>query len=151
MTQTAVQVRPITPALGAVISDVDVAMPLSPEAAGRIRRAALAHRVVFVRGQDLSRSQMLAFMANFGTPCMEPFAAIDQPIPPEQTIIDMPTLPNRRATAVWHIDCRSPPSRRALSPCAPWSSPPPEATPAGPACMRRTTRYLYPSRGCSTG
>ncbi len=114
MTQTAVEVQPITPALGAVVSGVDVARPLAPEAAGRIRRAVLEHGVVFVRGQDLSRSQMLAFMANFGTPCMEPFAAIDQPIPPEQTIIDMPTLPNRRATAVWHIDSSLAPEPASL-------------------------------------
>jgi alpha-ketoglutarate-dependent taurine dioxygenase len=105
MTMTeAMEVRPLTPALGAVINGVDLAQPLAAEHAERIRGAVLEHGVVFFRGQDLSRAQMLAFMDNFGRPCVDPFAAIDQPIPAEQTIIDMATLPNRRATAVWHID-----------------------------------------------
>jgi alpha-ketoglutarate-dependent taurine dioxygenase len=115
MTQTVdVDVQPITPGLGAVIHGVDLTVPLAAETVKRIRQAVLEQGVVFFRGQDLSRTEMLAFMSNFGTPCVEPFAAIDQPIPPEATIIDMPTLPNRRATAVWHIDSSLAPEPASL-------------------------------------
>ena len=48
--------------------------------------------------------QMLAFMSNFGTPCVDPFAAVEQPVPPEFTIVDMQTLPYKRATSLWHYD-----------------------------------------------
>jgi taurine dioxygenase len=105
MTKTmAVDVQPVTPAVGAVIRGIDLAMPLERDTVQGIREAVLQHGVVFFRDQGLSREQMLAFMANFGTPCVEPFADIEQPMPALETIIDMPTLPNRRATAVWHID-----------------------------------------------
>ena len=43
-------------------------------------------------------------MTRFGVPCMDPFAVVDVPVPPEATVIDLPTNPTARATAVWHID-----------------------------------------------
>jgi alpha-ketoglutarate-dependent taurine dioxygenase len=97
-------VRPLTPVVGAVAGGVDLRTPLEPEVVQAIQSAVLEHGVVFFREQDLSREQMLDFMANFGTPCMDPFAVVDQPVPAEATIVDMPTLAYSPATAVWHID-----------------------------------------------
>ena len=97
-------VEPITPEVGAGISGVDLRASLKKDVVQAIRQAVLDCGVVFFRDQDLTREQMLDFMTNFGTPCMDPFAAIDQPVPPEYTITDMPTLDYRRATSVWHID-----------------------------------------------
>src|SRR5262245_45051612 len=94
----------MTPELGAVLGGIDLRDPLDLEAVGTIRQAILDHGVIFFRDQDLNQEQMLVFMSSFGTPCIDPFARVDQPIPPEYTIHAMPTLPYRRATAVWHID-----------------------------------------------
>jgi alpha-ketoglutarate-dependent taurine dioxygenase len=102
-TTTVLKVEPVTPAVGAVIEGVDLRRPDS-EAVAAIRQAMLEHGVVFFRDQELSREQLLEFMANFGTPCMDPFTVVEQPVPAEATIIDMTTKPTARATAVWHID-----------------------------------------------
>jgi taurine dioxygenase len=59
---------------------------------------------VFFRGQDLTREQMLAFMVNFGTPCMDPISVVQGPVPDEATIHELPTRSYAPATAVWHID-----------------------------------------------
>jgi alpha-ketoglutarate-dependent taurine dioxygenase len=102
-TTTVLKVEPVTPAVGAVMEGVDLRRPDS-EAVAAIRQAMLGHGVVFFRDQELSREQFLEFMANFGTPCMDPFTVVEQPVPAEATIIDMTTKPTARATAVWHID-----------------------------------------------
>jgi taurine dioxygenase len=104
----------MTPELGAVIAGIDLRQPLDPEAVGTLRQAILDHGVIFFRDQDLAQEQMLAFMSNFGTPCIDPFARVDQPTPPEYTIHAMPTLPYRRATAVWHIDSSLAPAPASL-------------------------------------
>jgi alpha-ketoglutarate-dependent taurine dioxygenase len=103
-TTTELAIEPITPVVGAVVKGVDLRAPVDPETVSAIRQAVLDHGVVFFRGQDLSREQMARFTTNFGTPCMDPFAAIDQPVPPAATVVDMPTLAYKPATAVWHID-----------------------------------------------
>jgi alpha-ketoglutarate-dependent taurine dioxygenase len=102
-TTTVLKLEPVTPAVGAVIDGVDLRTPDS-RAVAAIRQAMLEHGVVFLRDQELTREQLLEFMANFGTPCMDPFSVVDQPVPAEATIIDMTTKPTARATEVWHID-----------------------------------------------
>jgi taurine dioxygenase len=94
----------MTPVVGAVVSGIDLGAPLGSDIVQKIRGAVLEHGVVFFRGQDLSRTQMLDFMTNFGTPCVDPFSVVDQPVPAEETIIDMATLAYSPATAVWHSD-----------------------------------------------
>lgn len=98
-------IEPITPAVGAIASGIDLAQPLAPEIANQIRRAVLDHGVVFFRDQDISRDQMAAFMSCFGTLCTDPFS-VAALVPPrdEATVHLMPTYANRRATAVWHMD-----------------------------------------------
>jgi alpha-ketoglutarate-dependent taurine dioxygenase len=104
VTTTMLHLEPMTPVVGAVVAGIDLRVPLEADTVQAIRRGVLEHGVVFFRGQDLTQEQMLVFMSNFGTPCIDPFAVVDQPIPPEFTIIDMPTLPYSRATAIWHTD-----------------------------------------------
>jgi alpha-ketoglutarate-dependent taurine dioxygenase len=113
-TKTVPSVEPMTPELGAVVGGINLGEPLDADATAAIRRAILDHGVIFFRDQDLTQEQMLAFMSNFGTPCIDPFAKVDQPIPPEYTIHAMPTLPYRRATAVWHIDSSLAPAPASL-------------------------------------
>src|SRR5688572_18202950 len=104
---------PVTRALGAVVSGVDLRAPLEADAVQAIREAVLDHGVVFFRDQELSREQMLAFMTNFGTPCTDPFAG-ERVVAPEDTVIQMSTLPNKRATALWHIDSSLAPEPASL-------------------------------------
>jgi len=106
-------VRPITPAVGAVIGGVDLRAPLDDEAVRAIRAAVLEHGVVFFRDQDLTREQTLAFMENFGTPCTDPFS-VDQSVSGLDTVIDMVTLGYSPATAVWHIDSSLAPQPASL-------------------------------------
>jgi len=96
----------ITPAVGAIVSGVDLTRPLSPEEVARIRAALLERGVLFLRDQDVTADQMAAFMVGFGELCTDPFSvAALMPAPPkEATVHLMPTYANRKATAVWHMD-----------------------------------------------
>jgi alpha-ketoglutarate-dependent taurine dioxygenase len=105
--------EPVTGALGCVVRGVDLRAPLEPESVVAVRRAVLDHGVVFFRDQDLSRDEMLAFMSSFGTPCNDPFA-VERAVAPEDTVIEMPTLPNKRATALWHTDSSLAPEPASL-------------------------------------
>jgi alpha-ketoglutarate-dependent taurine dioxygenase len=114
-TTSKLEVRPITPVVGAVASGVDLAAALDAETVRQIRQAVLAHGVVFFRGQDLSREQMLAFMRSFGPPCTDPFSvAALQPPSDAHAVHDMPTYANSRATAVWHMDSTLAPEPASL-------------------------------------
>jgi taurine dioxygenase len=61
-----ISVEPLTAAIGAVIHGVDATRPLPDGQAAELRRALLEHLVVFLRDQDLTEEQQLAFAANFG-------------------------------------------------------------------------------------
>jgi taurine dioxygenase len=102
-TSIALDVQPITPAVGAVVRGFDIGRALDPATVQAIRGAVLEHGVLFFRDQDITREQMFQFMATFGTPCTDPFS-VDQSVPPEDTVIEMETLAYSPATAVWHID-----------------------------------------------
>ena len=104
MNATVLDLEPMTPVVGAIAGDIDLRVPLEADNVRTIRAGVLEHGVVFFRDQDLTPEQMLAFMSNFGTPCVDPFAAVEKPVPPEFTIVDMHTLPYRRATSLWHYD-----------------------------------------------
>jgi taurine dioxygenase len=61
MSPTEMQVTPFSAALGAVISGVDLAAPLSDAAFATMRQAFRDHGVIFFRHQKLSPEQHLAF------------------------------------------------------------------------------------------
>jgi alpha-ketoglutarate-dependent taurine dioxygenase len=63
---SAITVRPLQPTIGAEISDVDLARPLSAAARDEIKAAILQYKVVFFRDQDLDRDQHAAFARQFG-------------------------------------------------------------------------------------
>lgn len=60
-------------ALGAEISGVDLAEPLSDDTVAAIRRALLDNLVIFFRDQELTTAQYLAFAQRFGEPIEYPF------------------------------------------------------------------------------
>ena len=66
MTYRTIQVHPISGALGAEISGVDLVQKLDDEVIGEIRRALVENCVIFFRDQHLTPDQHLAFGRRFG-------------------------------------------------------------------------------------
>jgi taurine dioxygenase len=75
MTYQHIQVSPLTPAIGAVISGVDIAQELPAAVIAEIRAAWLEHLVVFFRGQLLTPDRLVAFSRRFGEIGYYPFVA----------------------------------------------------------------------------
>ena len=66
MTYRTIQVHPISGALGAEISGVDLSRDLDDAVIGEIRRALVENCVIFFRDQHLTPDQHLAFGRRFG-------------------------------------------------------------------------------------
>ncbi|MFF3409352.1 TauD/TfdA dioxygenase family protein [Streptomyces sp. NPDC002742] len=69
---TRLEVRPATGHIGAEITGVDLAEPLTNETVAAIRAAVLRWKVVFFRGQRLDHASHAAFARRFGTPVLLP-------------------------------------------------------------------------------
>jgi taurine dioxygenase len=59
-------VAPLSPVVGAEISNVDLSKPLSAPVFAEIERAFIEHGVIFFRGQSLTPEQHIAFAERFG-------------------------------------------------------------------------------------
>ena len=96
-------VEPVAGALGAEISGVDLARPLSEDTVAAIRRAWLDHLVIFFREQPLSPTQFLAFARCFGEPIEYPFV---KGLDDHPEIIPVLKLEHERVNfgGVWHSD-----------------------------------------------
>jgi taurine dioxygenase len=66
MTNRSIEVRPITPHLGAEVFGVDLATPLDATEKQAVHQALLAHQVIFFRDQDLDLPSQVAFGKLFG-------------------------------------------------------------------------------------
>lgn len=64
-TSAQIDVRPVTPMVGAVVSGVSLA-ETGAEEAGMIRAALLKHKVLFFHGQDLNADEFLSYAEMFG-------------------------------------------------------------------------------------
>ncbi|MGH6908648.1 MAG: TauD/TfdA family dioxygenase, partial [Phenylobacterium sp.] len=60
------QIKPLTPAIGAVVEGVDLAQPLSDDLLGAVRQALLDHKVIFFEDQHITPVQHRDFAARFG-------------------------------------------------------------------------------------
>ena len=100
-----IQVEPLTCALGAEISNVDLGLA-SRDAAlvAEIRRLLLKHRVLFFRDQTMSRAEHVAFARWFGDLEDHPVAGSDPEHPGLVRIYKTPELPNDRYENAWHTD-----------------------------------------------
>ena len=97
---SALDVRPITPHIGAEVHGVDLAEPLDAATIAAIRAAWLEHLVVFFPGQHLDADQQLAFAQQFG-------AATDaHPVEPSleghPQVLPIDSVKDR--TNFWHTD-----------------------------------------------
>lgn len=101
-------VRKLQPSIGAEISGVDLRLPLGPDQAEAIRRALLAHGVIFLRDQNITRAQHLAFARIFAKPVEQPFTIQPgqrEPIPGYPEFLAVVADGKVKSAAdVWHTD-----------------------------------------------
>src|ERR671923_749307 len=96
-------IHPVSGALGAEITGVDLTKPLDDQARGVLRRAWLDHLVLFFREQALTPAQFLAFGRRFGQTIEYPFVKGLDEYP---DIIPVVKLEHERINfgGVWHSD-----------------------------------------------
>ncbi|MFT4026080.1 MAG: TauD/TfdA family dioxygenase [Novosphingobium sp.] len=113
-------VRRTQPAIGAVVSGIDLAKPIADHVADDLRKALYAHGVIFLRGQEhIGFAEHLAFAELFGTPID------DGPDPARPMITPVASKAGRRegTASTWHTDgcyLPTPPAAsilRAIEPC----------------------------------
>lgn len=98
-----ITVSPLTPALGAEVSGVDLSRPVDNAVAGEIRRAFAEHLVLFFRDQVIGPAQQVAFAGLFGPVGAYPFAApIDEH--PQVIAIVKEAHQTTNFGGIWHTD-----------------------------------------------
>ncbi|EXF91224.1 taurine dioxygenase [Pseudomonas fluorescens HK44] len=95
-------ITPLSTALGAQISGIDISQPLNLEQRDAIEQALLRHQVLFFRGQPINPQQQARFAANFGNLHIHPIYP-NVPEQPEVLILDTAET-DVRDNAVWHTD-----------------------------------------------
>jgi taurine dioxygenase len=100
---SAIQVRRIAGALGAEVSGLDLARPLTDEQAAALRAAWLEHLVLFFRDQPLMPAQYMAFARRIGQPVEYPFVRGIEGYP---EIIEVKKLERETVNfgGIWHSD-----------------------------------------------
>ncbi len=96
------QVRRLTPHLGAEISGVELRAGVDDATAGAIRAALDEHLVLFFRDQEMSDDEHLRFASVFGTPNVFPATrarGLDQPLEWLEDTADSPPKAD-----LWHTD-----------------------------------------------
>lgn len=99
-------VEPLSGALGAEVSGVDLAQPLDAATVAEIKRALWRYLVVFFRDQHLSPEAQCAFTRNFG-PLVRPAATGSVEGHPDVTLVLRAADAPRELTnfgGVWHTD-----------------------------------------------
>ncbi|HEX8540258.1 MAG TPA: taurine dioxygenase [Pseudomonas sp.] len=95
-------ISPLTPALGAEISGVDLSQELTGAQRDAIEQALLDYQVLFFRYQPLTPRQHADFAARFGELHIHPIYP-NVPEQPEVLILDT-AVTDVRDNAVWHTD-----------------------------------------------
>ena len=95
-------IAPLSPALGAQISGLDLSQQLTDAQRQAIEQALLTHQVLFFRDQPLTPQQHARFAANFGELHIHPIYP-NVPEQPEVLILDT-AVTDVRDNAIWHTD-----------------------------------------------
>ncbi|WP_457096810.1 TauD/TfdA dioxygenase family protein [Lysobacter sp. P5_B9] len=99
------RVESLTCAIGAELSGVDLADAIHDDGLFQALRALLVrHKVLFLRGQDITRAQHVAFARRFGALEDHPVAGSDPDHPGLVRIYKSPEQPNDRYENAWHTD-----------------------------------------------
>ena len=95
-------IRPMTPAIGAEILGIELSASDIAEHVPAIRAALLEHGVIFFRDQNLTQEQHIAFARHFGDLEVHPATPKDQPNPEVLRIAHGPK--SRGQENYWHSD-----------------------------------------------
>jgi len=97
------EIRKVAGALGAELSDIDLRTPMDASLTREVRQALLDHQVIFLRDQDLTPQQFLAFANAMGEPIEYPFVKGLAGFP---QIIEVKKLETERVNfgGIWHSD-----------------------------------------------
>jgi taurine dioxygenase len=99
------RVQQLTCAIGAELLDVNLADAIHDSGLfDEIRGLLLQHRVLFLRNQDFSRAEHVAFARRFGELEDHPVAGSDPDHPGLVRIYKNPDQPNDRYENAWHAD-----------------------------------------------
>jgi taurine dioxygenase len=96
------QIRPLTPTIGAVVEGVDLSQGVSADLAEALRRALLKHQVIFFEDQHMTPVQHRDFAARFGALHTHPLYP-GVPEAPELFILDN-HAGNPTDNDAWHTD-----------------------------------------------
>lgn len=95
-------ITPLSPALGAQISGIDLRQPLTAGLRQQLEDALLQHQVLFFREQPIEPQQQAAFAAQFGDLHIHPIYP-NIPEQPEVLVLDT-AVTDVRDNAIWHTD-----------------------------------------------
>jgi taurine dioxygenase len=99
------RIEPLTCAIGAELSDVRLADAIHDDGLFQeLRQLLIQHRVLFLRDQDISRAEHVAFARRFGELEDHPVAGSDPDHPGLVRIYKTPDKPNDRYENSWHAD-----------------------------------------------
>ncbi|RDI99690.1 taurine dioxygenase [Dyella solisilvae] len=99
------RIEPLTCHIGAELSDVNLADAVHDDGLfAEIKAALLKHRVLFLRDQDISRQDHVAFARRFGELEDHPVAPSHPDAPGLVQIYKTPDTPNDRYENAWHTD-----------------------------------------------
>jgi taurine dioxygenase len=98
-----IQVKPVSGALGAEISGVDLGAPLEEATLAALRAALLEHAVIFVRDQELTPAAQIALARHFGEPEVHPIVE-GMSDHPELLEVRKPAGESASFGTGWHTD-----------------------------------------------
>ena len=97
-----IELRPMSPVIGAEIGGVDLGDSLDDTTFAEIERAHLEYRVIFFRDQRIDSAQQMAFAARFGELEEHPFIPANQDVPEVIRFEKGENMPGVENT--WHSD-----------------------------------------------
>ena len=105
-TRERVTIAPLSGALGAEISGVDLSKPLTDEIFAEIYQAFLDHLVIFFRDQDLGPEELIAIGSRFGELHIHDYTETMEGYPEVIEVIKLPEEKHNWGDG-WHIDSPS--------------------------------------------
>ncbi|MDH3386648.1 MAG: TauD/TfdA family dioxygenase [Gammaproteobacteria bacterium] len=98
-----IQVSPLSPALGAEIDGIDIAAGVGDDQFAELRQAFVDYSVIFLRDQDITEDQHIAFAERWGAINVNRFF---QPVATHPRIAEVRKEPHQKANigSSWHTD-----------------------------------------------
>lgn len=97
----ALEIEPLTPTLGAVVTGVDLASELDSATVAAVRSGLLAHKLLLFRGQRLDPRSMTRTAAYFGEPT--PAHPVEPSVEGHREVLSLDSEEGARAD-IWHSD-----------------------------------------------